>query len=162
MSEEELMRSLKGGNLIGVKCMDKNDRGFTPILLTFKDEELPKKVMLGYMSYSVRSYERPPLRCFKCQKFEHIGVCRERRRCRWCSGDHDGKECKETAKCCNCGGNNPALYRGCIYYQKAENVQKVRKENKVSYAEAERRVEDTSRVGQVRAEFINERQIKEG
>lgn len=71
VSEEELMRSLKGGNITGVKRMGKNDRGFTPILLTFKDEELPKKVMLGYMSYSVRTYERPPLRCFKCQKFGH-------------------------------------------------------------------------------------------
>lgn len=32
----------------------------------------------------------------------------------------------------------------------------------MSYAEAVRRVEDTSRVGQVRAESINKRQIKEG
>lgn len=32
----------------------------------------------------------------------------------------------------------------------------------MSYAEAVRRVDDTNRVGQVRAGFINERQLKEG
>lgn len=43
-----------------------------PVLLTFKDDELQRKVMLGYMSYSVKEYERPRLRCFECQKCGHV------------------------------------------------------------------------------------------
>lgn len=70
VSGTELLKCLKGGDISDVKCMGKGDngRGTTPVLLTFKDEELPKKVMSGCMSYSVKTYERPLLRCFICQK----------------------------------------------------------------------------------------------
>ena len=73
-------------------------------------------------------------------------VCRGKQRCRRCSKDHDGKECKEPVKCCNCGGDHLASFRGCQNYVKAENVERIKKENKISYAEAARRVEE-SRLG---------------
>ena len=71
--------SLEVSNVIAAKRMGKgeNGRGTTPVLLTFKDDVVPKRVMLGYMSYPVREYERPPLRCFKCQRYGHVAaVCR--------------------------------------------------------------------------------------
>ena len=56
-----------------------NGRGTTPVLLTFKDDELQRKVMLGYMSYSVKAYERPHLRYFNCEKYGHVKTeCREK------------------------------------------------------------------------------------
>ena len=149
VSEQELLSCLKGANVIAAKRMGngENGRGTTPILLTFKDGMVPKRVMLGYMSYPVREYERPPLRCFKCQRYGHVAaVCRGKQRCRRCSKDHDGKECNEPVKCCNCGGDHPASFRGCQNYVKAGNVERVKKENKISYAEAARRVEE-NRVG---------------
>ena len=148
VSEQELLSCLKGADVIAAKRMGKgeNGRGTAPIL-TFKDDVVPKRVMLGYMSYPVREYERPPLRCFKCQRYGHVAaVCRGKQRCRRCSKDHDGKECKEPVKCCNCGGDHLASFRGCQNYVKAENVERIKKENKISYAEAARRVEE-SRVG---------------
>ena len=49
---------------------------------------------------------------------------------------------------CNCEGGHPASYRGCQNYVKAENVERIKKENKISYAEAVRRVEDNRVVRQ--------------
>jgi len=144
VTEQEILTSLKGGNVVAVKRMGNNEsgRGTIPILLSFKDNVLPKRVMLGFMSYPVKEYERPPLRCFKCQRYGHVAaVCNGKRRCRRCSEEHDGKECTGPVKCCNCGGEHPASFRGCHNYVKAENVERIKKERKISYAEAVRRVE---------------------
>ena len=46
-----------------------NGRGTTPVLLTFKDDVVPKRNMMGYRSYPVRDYEKPPLRCSNCQRY---------------------------------------------------------------------------------------------
>ena len=62
---------------------------------------------MGYMSFPVREYRRPPLRCYKCQRFGHTAAaCRGDRRCGG-GGDHDFKQCQvKKTKCCNCGGNH--------------------------------------------------------
>lgn len=155
VTEQELLENLKGCNVIDVKRMGRGDngRGTTPVLLTFKDDKLPSRVMLGYSSYIVREYERPPLRCFKCQRFGHVvAVCEGKRRCRRCGKDHDGKECIDVPKCCNCGGDHPASYRGCPNYVRAEKVEKVKKDNKLSYAEAVKQVDKMRVEVQVQAE----------
>lgn len=56
-------------------------------------------------------------------------------------------------KCC--GGDHPASYRGCPNYVKAENVERIRKENKISYAEAVRSMEGTSDARQVQAVSVS-------
>ena len=59
------------------------------IVLTFDEPLLPKRVFLGLMSYEVRLYIPPPLRCFKCQRFGHVAaVCKGKQRCSKCSGEH--------------------------------------------------------------------------
>lgn len=48
------------------------------VLLQFREEVLPARVKVGFMSFYVRPYVPPPLRCFKCQRFGHVAaVCRE-------------------------------------------------------------------------------------
>ena len=44
VSEQELLSSLKGANVIAAKRMGKgeNGRGTAPVLLTFKDDVVPK------------------------------------------------------------------------------------------------------------------------
>ncbi|KAL2083780.1 hypothetical protein ACEWY4_021553 [Coilia grayii] len=42
------------------------------VLLTFDELMLPQKVFIGFMSYDVRVYVPPPLRCFKCQRVAHV------------------------------------------------------------------------------------------
>ena len=63
------------------------------VLIEFEGVCLPSWVGLGYLSFPVRSYVRPPLRCYNCQCFGHVAaVCRGKRRCGRCGGDHESLE----------------------------------------------------------------------
>ena len=96
------------------------------------------------MSYQGGAYVPPPLRCFKCQRFGHVAaICRGKPRCGKCGGeDHEYCQCKEgtSIKCCNCGGEHSAAYKGCEVHKRAAQIQRVRVEDKVTYAEAIKKV----------------------
>lgn len=47
--------------------------------------------------------------------------------------------------CCNCGGEHSAAYKGCEAHKRAVQVQSVRVKEKITYAEAVRKVETTTR-----------------
>lgn len=91
------------------------------------------------MSFQVRSYIPPPLRCFKCHRFGHVAaICRGKRRCGKCEGeDHEYGQCQEgvSVKCCNCGVSH-AAYNGCQAHKRVAEVQRVKVEEKITYAEA--------------------------
>lgn len=79
------------------------------------------------MSYDVKQYIPPPLRCFKCQKFGHVAaICKGTQKCGRCAGNHEYGKSEKTAKikCCNCGGERTAVYRGCEASKRAEMIQK--------------------------------------
>lgn len=138
------------------------------ILLTFDEAKLPDKVFIGYMSYDVRVYVPPPLRCFKCQKYGHIAaVCKGKLRCSKCSGEHEYGKCEKDAKlkCSNCGGEHSSAYRGCEVSKRMQEVQRIRVTEGMSYAQAARKVPPPRGV---RSESVppgkvtrNERQTKE-
>ena len=95
------------------------------------------------MSYSVREYIPPPIRCFKCQRFCHVASqCRDKIRCAKFGGDHEYDKWDKDAvlKCCNCVGNHSAAYGGCEKHKEAREVQKVKIINKVSYAGATKKI----------------------
>lgn len=99
---------------------------------------------MGYMSYSVREYIPPPLRCFNCQRYGHAASqFRGKTRCAKCGGEHVYGKCEQDAvfKCCNCGGNHSAAYGGCEKHKEAKDVQKCKIIYKVSYAEAVKKIE---------------------
>lgn len=113
------------------------------ILLTFEEKQLPDKVYIGFMSYSVRVYIPPPLRCFNCQRYGHVAaVCKGKIRCSKCGGEHKYGECEEgaTQKCCNCGGDHSAAYGGCEVYKRMREIQRMKAEQGMSYAEEVKRV----------------------
>lgn len=64
-------------------------------------------------------------------------MCKGKRRCARCGGEHDYGQCGEGTKpkCCNCGGNHSVAYWGC---EAEVKVQQIRVKEKVSYAEAVR------------------------
>ena len=62
-------------------------------------------------------------------------------RCVRCGGNHAADECptnanRSTRKCVNCGGNHSAAYGGCPAYLQAVDINKMRRQNNISYAQA--------------------------
>lgn len=101
----------------------------------------PNKVFLGFLSYPVRVYVPKPLRCFNCQRFGHTAkTCKEKRRCARCGGDHEYGKCGigVQPKCCNCGGAHSVAYGGCEVMRWENNIQKIRVERGITFAEAVR------------------------
>ncbi|XDV13832.1 hypothetical protein PO909_002158 [Leuciscus waleckii] len=123
------------------------------VVLSFQERALPERVFLGCLSFKVHPYRRPPLRCFKCQRYGHIAAaCRGDRRCGKCGGEHEFSESKEkVVKCGSCGGGHIAGNRECEQYKQAMRVQQFRETNKgVSYAEAVKKIATCSKVSDSR------------
>lgn len=167
ISEAELLKNLKGGEIVGVKRFKTRREGVeessTAVLIFFKDEIQPQRVYLGFMAYQVRPYVRPPLRCYKCQRFGHVAaVCRGEGKCGKCGEGHDRSECTSSdAKCCNCGGNHVAAYRGCGAYIQAQQVENIKKTEHLSYSEAVRKVK-VSRSGNSQVSSFNVAESNKG
>ena len=93
------------------------------VVLTFQGSVLPRQVFLGYLVLNVKLYVPRPLRCFQCQRFGHIhDKCRGSVRCPTCGGPHEVADCVWDMKCCNCGRNHSAEFKGCSEYQEAQVV----------------------------------------
>lgn len=139
---EEIKSNLKGGTLKGARRIQVTREGERKdsehVILEFEDEILPKKVTLGFLSYTVREYVPKPMRCYNCQRFGHTAkICKGRRRCARCGGNHEYGQCDhDQPKCCNCGGNHSVSYGGCEVVKREREIQQVRVQNKITYAEA--------------------------
>ena len=110
------------------------------IRLDFTGSTLPKRAFIGNLSYIVRKYNTPPLRCYKCQRFGHTaGGCRKDDVCNICSGDHNMSECTNPIpKCANCHGRHPASYQNCPKNKaeiQAAKSQNSRSKSSYSYAD---------------------------
>ena len=59
---------------------------------------------------SVEAYRVEKKRCHRCQSFGHLAwSCKEKRKCRHCSGEHDRMDCEAgtAARCADCDGPHP-------------------------------------------------------
>jgi hypothetical protein len=74
----------------------------------------------------VETYNAPkgPLQCKRCQRFGHTQHnCGYAPRCVACGDEHPSGKCvtpKQQLKCCSCGGNHTANYRGCSNWKEAK------------------------------------------
>ncbi len=157
VSSEKIKRNITGAAVNDVrrlKCIRNNEKiDSLSVVLNFDENKLPERVYLGFVSYAVRPYVPPPLRCYKCQKFGHVAaVCRGKQRCARCGGDHEYGKCGQgiKPKCCNCGGEHSAGYAGCLVRKNAVKVQNVRVAEGISYAEALKKVKQTPKVLETR------------
>lgn len=144
---EQIIKNVKGAKVREIRRLQTTREGqkcdSLSVLITFDEDRIPDKVFIGYMSYDVRLYVPPPLRCFKCQRYGHVAaVCKGKQRCGRCAGEHEYGKCENGAKlkCCNCGGEHTSAYRGCEVSKRAEEVQRVKTSQGVTYAEAVRKV----------------------
>ena len=108
------------------------------VVISFKGNTLPERVMLGYWAFTVHTFIPRPTRCFKCQRFGHQAkFCKSKARCSKCGGEHPYEDCQaESYKCCNCGGEHSAAYNKCPQYVTTQEVVRVKTVSKVTYAEA--------------------------
>lgn len=142
IEESDILKNLKGAEVVAVRRFKETGNA---VLLTFKQDIVPARVSLGYISLPVRQYIRPPLRCYNCQRYGHVAAaCGGKKRCGKCGGSHDFIQCKaDIVKCCNCGGNHVSSFRGCEHHVRAVGVEKLRVEGKISYADALKKVRGT-------------------
>ncbi len=149
---ERLKQSISGGEVRKIKRLQKTMNGervdSLSILLEFQDSVLPERVKIGYMSFAVRPYIPPPIRCYRCQRYGHIAaVCKGKQRCPKCGGDHRIENCEENAqyKCCNCGGQHRVTYSGCNVRKRAVEIEQMKVVDNISYAEAVKKVQEQRR-----------------
>lgn len=118
------------------------------VLLTFKGQHIPKFVSVGFLDYKVEKYIRHPIRCTKCQGYNHTeSDCKSTVKCPRCSGEHSYAQCTKTdqeKKCPNCGNSHSAGYKGCPAHKNEVKVIKTQINDNVSYANAVKKVRSQS------------------
>ncbi|XP_067275529.1 uncharacterized protein [Pseudorasbora parva] len=148
VSMKEMVENLKRQNR-SVKNAVRMTRGIEKIetesvLVEFETKDVPKELYYGFMVYNIREYVPKPMRCYNCQEFGHMAkVCKGKRRCARCSGDHEYGKCGEEVrpKCCNCGGSHSVAFWGCEVMRKEVKIQQIKTKEKLSYVEAVKRTE---------------------
>lgn len=140
---DEIKANVKGGKVKDARRLQTFRDGIKQdsesVMLEFEDEILPNKVTLGYMTYNVREFVPKPMRCFNCQRFGHsASTCKRKRRCARCGEDRDYEQCRKEIqpKCCNCGGSHSVASGGCEVMKRQVEIQQIRVQNKISYADA--------------------------
>ncbi|XP_037531028.1 uncharacterized protein LOC119408303 [Nematolebias whitei] len=151
---EKLKKNIVGAKVTNMKrlsrTVDGKRVGSQSILMEFEGKELPMSIKIGYISFQVRPYVPPPLRCYKCQRYGHIAaVCKGKQRCPKCGEDHKFEECKEDVeeKCCNCGGKHRVTFGGCEVRKRAKEVVQIKTTKNISYAEAVKSVKEQEKRG---------------
>lgn len=86
VSTNTIKSNIKGVKVTEVKrlkCVRNKEKvDSLSVMLQFDEEKMPERVYIGYVSYAVRAYVPPPIRCFKCQKYGHVAaVCKGKQRC---------------------------------------------------------------------------------
>ncbi len=84
-------------------------------------------------------------------------VCKGKKNCCKCGGEHDYGECGDIVgpKCCNCGGSHSAAYLGSIAQKQAMKYKSV---HNVSYAQAVKKIQN-DQGNKITGGNINERAI---
>ena len=119
------------------------------ILIEFLNiDQLPRRVCVDFCEYKIRKFDPEPIRCYKCQRFNHferhcnssVPVCGK------CSGNHPTDKCNRDGqsgpssdtllKCSNCKGEHPASSKDCPNYRKVKKILKIQSDTGMSYAMA--------------------------
>ena len=108
------------------------------VKVTFKAQNLPKRVYLYFTTSEVEPFRVPILQCRKCQRFGHFSkYCTNEAVCLVCAGKHSSAECNsKNIKCINCSLPHKANSAVCALYKTQEQIRKKMDEFKLSYREA--------------------------
>ena len=94
--------------------------------MTFKWPIIPEKIKVGYTMERVEPFILNPLRCYKCQRYEHHeDNCRRKELCGKCgqqNTDHHINDCDFPNKCANCGGDHPVYSRSSESWRQEKEI----------------------------------------
>ena len=146
MSETEIRDELRSQGVMEVRRVTIRKEGLTvptnTYFLTFNTPNIPQSLKIGYLKVSVKLFIPAPMRCFKCQKYGHSSrFCNSKSICRKCGKDDHEGQCSGPEHCINCSGAHAASSKDCPRWRLENEIQRVRTERKVSFAEAKKVVE---------------------
>ncbi|XP_071054993.1 uncharacterized protein [Onthophagus taurus] len=102
--------------------------------------------MAAFYALEVRIYIPAPMRCFNCQRFGHTSLhCEAEQICVCGKAAHEGQPCESPLVCVNCGGPHSARSRVCPVYKKEVAIQEIKTKERLTYAEAKRKVQAMQR-----------------
>jgi hypothetical protein len=112
------------------------------IKVDFEGKVLPQKLCLGFLSYPVKMYNPPPIRCYNCQRMGHMANgCTAKTKCLVCGGDHRKEQCEATSpNCANCGGPHIASFRDCSFVKNMYNIQNTMQQERLSFNDARKKI----------------------
>lgn len=136
----EMKRILrKGKALTGEKGVLEGLCGTGSFIISFKQEEMPTLVKMGFERFQVEPYYPQPMRCHSCHSMGHSARSCKKRVCGNCGSkdeNHDEKTCSEEPFCTNCKGPHPAWNKLCRTYLTEKMIIKYKIDNNLSYIEA--------------------------
>lgn len=128
ITNEEITEELTGFGYkpTFIRAFAKNGKRIPIHMVSLDKIETAKNIYqlqhLFYIYFSIEAYKSTgPTQCFRCQGFGHSSNhCGHNPRCIKCGENHPTQTCPKprdiAAKCCNCGGEHTANYRGCPFY----------------------------------------------
>lgn len=110
------------------------------VVLTFEGTSFPETVKFGLLSIRTRAYYALPLQCYNCYGYGHGRAgCKNKTRCRVCSGVHPvAEKCGAKAFCSNCRGNHQPTNRRCPTYVKEADILRIKTNLGVSFGDAKK------------------------
>jgi DNA-binding ferritin-like protein len=145
-TDDEIKQSTKAD--YAQRLIKKNGDSRTPttvVILGFKnglETKPPAAVRLGHTQIKTRPFIPLPIRCFRCQRFNHTAAkCRSTEvRCVRCGGGHDFKDCdrKDHPKCANCGGPHSTAAPICPTFLREKAAKKIERLEGIPYYKATR------------------------
>ena len=118
--------------------------------LSFATPTPPEFIKIPFVArIPVRKFVQKPLQCFNCWRYGHPqSKCQANKVCRHCGSQAHEGACPTPTVCCNCRGEHSPADRSCPTYLKEAAIQKVRAEQRISFAEARKFVEAAEPKGQ--------------
>ena len=116
--------------------------------VTFATPKLPSVIRVGWLQVQVKVFVPSPMRCFNCQRLGHTSkACKSAQLCKCGKEYHDAAvACDSPAKCINCKGDHPSDSRNCPSWIEESNIQRLKAEQGISFAEAKKLAQQTSYV----------------